>query len=48
MKKKELTEGEAELTRTMEAVAKLQKRLQDVEKLLVSNLLVLLILHSME
>jgi len=38
MKKKELAEAEGELTRTMEAVAKLQKRLQDAEKLLVSHL----------
>jgi len=38
MKKKELAEAEAELSRTMEAVTKLQKRLQDAEKLLVSYL----------
>ena len=35
VKKKELTQSEAELGKTMETVAKLQKRLQEAEKLLV-------------
>ena len=35
VKKKELAESEAEVAKTREAVAKLQKRLQDAEKLLV-------------
>ena len=35
MKKKELAQSEAEVTKTMEAVAKLQKRLQEAEKSLV-------------
>ena len=35
MKKKELAQSEAEVAKTREAVAKLQKRLQDAEKLLV-------------
>lgn len=35
VKKKELAQSEAELAKTMEAVTKLQKRLQDAEKLLV-------------
>ncbi|XP_065888886.1 mediator of RNA polymerase II transcription subunit 4-like isoform X3 [Dysidea avara] len=38
VKKKELAEAEAELTRTKEAVTKLQKRLQDAEKLLEGSL----------
>lgn len=35
VKKKELAQSEAEVAKTREAVAKLQKRLQDAEKLLV-------------
>ena len=35
VKKKELGQSEAEVTKAMEAVSKLQKRLQDAEKLLV-------------
>lgn len=35
VKKKELAQSEGEVTKTMEAVAKLQKRLQEAEKLLV-------------
>ena len=38
MKKKELAEAETELSHTMEAVTKLQKRLRDAGKLLVSYL----------
>ena len=35
VKKKEMAQSEAEVTKAMEAVSKLQKRLQDAEKLLV-------------
>lgn len=38
VKKKELAQSEAEVTKTMEAVAKLQKRLQEAEKSLEGSL----------
>lgn len=49
VKKKEFAESESELAKTMEAVAKLQKRLQDAEKLLVRGMIdtytLLLLIH---